>query len=239
MKQYYVLIGNFGSGKSEISINTAVDAAAAGNKTVLIDLDIINPYFRSAERKAELEAAGVKLLHPIFAMSTVDVPSLPPDIYSVFIGDYDTVVFDVGGDPAGATALGQYKPNFETIAADALHIYYVINQRRPRSETAEQVLKMFEIIKYRSRLSITGFINNSNLAVESSAEDLIAGYELLREVSDKTGIPVAFTTGVKPALDGFLAYADAQGLDRRYIGEPREINIYMHRDWDRFTTLGV
>ncbi|MDL2218183.1 hypothetical protein LJC27_05940 [Christensenellaceae bacterium OttesenSCG-928-M15] len=236
MKSYYILIGNFGSGKSEIAMNIAINAAKS-EKTVMVDLDIINPYFRSAERKDDLEKAGVKLHYPIFALTTVDVPSLPPDIYSVFVGDYETVVFDVGGDPTGATALGQYKPNFENVPPEQLNILYVVNPRRPFAATSEMVLDMLYKIEYCSRLKVTGFINNGNLAVDTSAEDLFAGYELLKEVVDKTGIPVKLTTGVKHVLDEYME--KAVGFEEKYVGNPMEIEILMHRDWDRFTKFGV
>ena len=239
MKQYYVLIGNFGSGKTEIALNLAMQGAKTG-KSILVDLDIINPYFRSVERKDDLAAANVKLLHPIFALTTVDVPSLPPDIYSVFVEDYNTVVFDVGGDPAGATALGQYKFNFENIAPeDKLEVLYVVNPRRPLSSTPEMILEMFEKIEYRSRLKVTGFINNGNLSVDSSAEDLLLGYEVLQEVSEKTGVPVAYTSAQQHVLDAYLALAEEKGLSKRLIGTPLSIETIMHRDWDRFTEFGV
>lgn len=238
MTQFFVMIGNFGSGKTELSLNFVMNAANE-SKTVLVDLDIINPYFRSAERKEELEQAGVKLLYPLFALSTVDVPALPPDIYSVFVGDYETVVFDVGGDPAGATALGQYKANFSNLPEGALHVLYVVNAHRPMSSTPEQVLDMIHRISYRSRLPITGLINNSNLSYETKGEDLLAGYDLLKEVSEQSGIPVAYTSGTRETLDGFLALVEEKGMDSRYIGDPMELTIYMHRDWDRFTQFGI
>lgn len=238
MKQYYVMIGNFGSGKTELSLNFVMNAAKTG-KSILVDLDIINPYFRSAERKDDLERAGVKLLYPLFALSTVDVPALPPDIYSVFVGDYETVVFDVGGDPAGATALGQYKANFSALPEGALQVFYVVNAHRPMSSTSEQVLDMIHRISYRSRLSITGLVNNSNLSYETKGEDLIAGYDLLKAVSEQTGIPVVYTSGTRTTLDEYMSLAKEKGLDDRYIGDPMELAIYMHRDWDRFTQYGI
>lgn len=238
MKQFYVLIGNFGSGKTEISLNLAMNTAKTG-KSVLVDLDIVNPYFRSAERKAELEQAKVKLLYPVFALSAVDVPSLPPDIYSVFVDNSDTVIFDVGGDPAGATALGQYKANFSAIPEGSLEVFYVVNARRPLSSTPDAVLDMINRISFRSRLAITGLINNTNLSYETSSEDILAGYELLMEVSQKTGIPVAYTCGTAKPLQEYLSLTKEKELDKRYIGKPMELNIYMRRDWDRFTQLGI
>lgn len=240
MKQFYVLIGNFGSGKTEIALNLAFQAVQNG-KTTLIDLDIVNPYFRLAEHKSKIQEFGIKLIYPLFAMTGVDVPALPPDIYSAFIDDSATVIFDVGGDPAGATALGQYKRNFEQIVQNGatLETLYVVNPRRPRSSTPELALEMLEKIRFRSRLTITGFVNNGNLSIETTDDDILAGYELMRAISDETGIPVRFTTGEEQALSRFLTYADENKLDKKYIGDPFFIKTYMHRDWDRFTRYGV
>ena len=238
MKKVYVLIGNFGSGKTEISLNLAVKGMENG-KSVLVDLDVINPYFRSAERKDILDAAGVKLLHPTFALTTVDVPSLPPDIFSVFIDDHDTVVFDVGGDPAGATALGQYKANFDNLPEGSLEVLYVINPRRPFSAEPEMVLDLMERINYRSRLKVTGLVNNANLAKETTVEDLLDGYYMVKEVSEKSGVPVVMTSGTKEPLCAFLEEAKKRGLSEEWIGKPFEITSYMHRDWETFTEKGI
>ncbi|HWR22518.1 MAG TPA: hypothetical protein VN366_03495 [Feifaniaceae bacterium] len=238
MKRVYVLLGNFGSGKTELAINFAVNAAQ-DSRTVLADLDVINPYFRSAERKAELESANVKLIHPVFAYSTVEVPALSPEVYSIFTDRYDTAVIDAGGDPSGAAALGQYKSNFVRLPEGALSVFLVVNPFRPFSATPGLVLDLMERLEARARLKITGLINNANLSTETEAEHLIAGYELLRAVAEASKIPVAYTAGTKDNLEKFLNWAQAQGKSFTYIGTPMKIELYMHRDWDRFTRLGI
>ena len=67
MKDYWVLLGSFGSGKSELGLNLAVQKAGDGPCTV-VDLDVINPYFRISERGDVLEPAGVELIMPPFAL---------------------------------------------------------------------------------------------------------------------------------------------------------------------------
>ena len=238
MKRVFVLLGNFGSGKTELAINFAVKAALS-SRTVLADLDVINPYFRSAERREELESAGVKLIHPVFAYSTVEVPALSPEVYSIFTDQYDTVVIDAGGDPSGATALGQYKRNFDLLPEGALEVLLVINPFRPFSATPELVLDLMERLEARARIHITGLINNANLSTETEAEHLVAGYELIQAVAEASKLPVAYTTGTKDNLDRFLSWAEEQGKSSLYIGKLMQIELYMHRDWDRFTRLGI
>ena len=238
MKRFYVFLGNFGSGKTELALNFAINAARH-SRTVLADLDVINPYFRSAERREELSAAGVTLIHPVFAYSTVEVPALSPEVYSVFTEKYETVIMDAGGDASGATALGQYKRNFDLLPEGSLEVLFVVNPLRPLAETPEAVLSLMEHITYRSRLKITGLVNNTNLSTETDASHLIAGYEVVKAVADASGIPVANTAGTQEHLPGFLDWAKQQGISQTYIGTPVTIQLYMHRDWDQFTQLGI
>ena len=236
MKKTYVLRGNFGSGKTEISLNMAVESAKT-KKTVLVDLDIINPYFRSTERRDMLAQHGIKLHSPVFAMTGVEVPSLPPDIYSVFIDDCETVIFDVGGDPAGAVALGQYKRNFDSLGH--LEVLYVINAMRPFSSELALNLDMLEKIAFRSRLAITGLVNNTNLSNQSSANELLNGYDMVKSVSQAVNIPVKYTAGTPEVIEAFDAEARERKLEKEFIGEYMPIARYMHRDWERFTESGI
>ena len=46
-----VIVGNYGSGKTEVAINLAVDRKRAGMTVRLADLDLVNPYFRTREAR--------------------------------------------------------------------------------------------------------------------------------------------------------------------------------------------
>ena len=97
MKKIYVMIGNYGSGKSELALNFAFKAAETG-KTELIDLDLVNTYFRLTERGKLVEQKEIRLISPNYACSGVETLSLPAEVASAFAMNWDTVVFDVGGD---------------------------------------------------------------------------------------------------------------------------------------------
>ena len=71
--RFLVITGNYGSGKTEISLNLALKASAEG-KTTLVDLDIVNPYFRSGEKAIEMEKAGIRVLMPTYALPYGEVP---------------------------------------------------------------------------------------------------------------------------------------------------------------------
>ena len=235
MKDVKVLIGNYGSGKSELALNFAMQAAARGDRTELLDLDMVNTYFRLTERGKMVEQKEIRLVSPNFACSGIETLSLPAEVSSAFVLDWDTVIFDVGGDDVGATALGRYHRDFMALEPGALEVLNVVNIRRPLASTVEKIHRLQEGMQTHARLQITGMINNTNRSTMTSADDLWDGYELLRQVVDLTGIPVAYTTGKKDILDAFLA----RDPDPKYVGKPVAIDVYMHRDWDSYIEYGL
>ncbi len=214
-----VLVGNYGSGKTEISLNLALKLARRGEKVTLVDLDIVNPYFRSSERTELLEKEGVKVYAPSFAMTTVDVPSLPADIQAVFADKSRRVIFDVGGDDTGAAALGQYKPYFDQ---DDVEVLFVVNAFRPLSGDADSVCDLMLRVAGRSRLSPTAVINNANVAWETEESDLVRGEELLREVSTRMNLPIGYLCAKQDILDK---------LPDHLSGERIAIDILMRPEW--------
>ena len=233
MREMIILVGNYGSGKTEIAVNLAVKGAAEGLRTLVIDLDKVNDYFRMSDRVALLAEKNINLVSPTFAGQGVTPSSMSAAVASAFTDNWDLVVFDVGGDSAGALSLGRYHQDFEAFEGE-LCVYDIVNVFRPMSESPEKILKLKEDIEGFARQTVTGFVNNSNLLTYASANDLRQGYEVIRAASELSGIPVAHTTGRREFLEEFLA----DGRDPRYIGEPIALETYMHRSWEAFTKEG-
>ena len=238
MKEYWVLLGAFGSGKSELALNMAIHAAKSGPCT-LVDLDVINPYFRTSERADVLEPAGVELIMPPYALEKIEIMSLSARVYAAFTPGEGSVFFDIGGDHVGSIALGQYKPHFQKVPKENLHVLFIVNPMRPTAADLESAYATLEQIRFVSRLDVTGIVNNANLAGETDHTHLVEGYELVKALSLRTGIPVWGTCGVPKVLDDFNAYAKEHGLDEQYIGVRQPITVYMHRSWDKFLTEGL
>ena len=233
MKKMILLVGNYGSGKTEIAINLAVRGAGAGLRTLVIDLDKVNDYFRMSDRVALLSEKKINLVSPTFAGRGVTPSSMSAAVASAFTDNWDLVIFDVGGDSAGALSLGRYHQDFAAFEGE-LCVYDIVNVFRPMSESPEKILKLMEEIEGFARQQVTGFVNNSNLLTYAGADDLRRGYEVIRETSIRSGIPVAHTTGRREFLEEFLA----DGRDPNYIGEPIALETYMHRSWEAFTKEG-
>ena len=198
-----ILVGHNVSGKTELALNMARSIHDAGHRTALVDLDIVNPFFRSAEQGAWLESNGIRLLAPTFALTAVDIPALPAEILSVFNDRELRVVFDVGGDDAGAMALGRYNRQFlET----GYELIYVVNIFRPRSGSVQEIMDMMQRVSECSRLKPTGLINNSNLGNLTDRKTVEEGHELLQAVARESGLPLladaAALPGILPLSDG-------------------------------------
>ena len=198
-EKYIVICGNYGSGKTELSLNLA-RALARNERVTLVDLDIVNPYFRSAEKADELEAMGIRVLMPTFALTTVDIPALPAEIQSVFESPDDRVIFDVGGDDTGAAALGRYYPSFMAHRRETV-VALVLNAMRPLTGSAEDVLDLAQRIQNRGRLAVDALVNNTNLADLTTPEMLRQGEALTLNCAEKLGLTRVMTVARQELLN--------------------------------------
>ncbi|MCF0104206.1 MAG: hypothetical protein HUJ51_02320, partial [Eggerthellaceae bacterium] len=74
-----VICGHYGVGKTNLCLNLAREFSLPGRKNssvTLIDLDLVNPYFRSSEYQDFCKLNGIELVAPILANTTVDIPSI-------------------------------------------------------------------------------------------------------------------------------------------------------------------
>lgn len=197
-KRIHIFTGHFGSGKTEIALNYAIELAKSGKKTTIVDCDIVNTYFRTLDAKKELEKYGIKVIAPIFANTNLEMQMMTSDVLSVFEDKESEVVFDVGGDEDGAFALGGYKKFFER---EGYEMFFVVNTFRPLTKKAEDILVYMSEIENASRLNITHMVNNSNLAGDTSAENLAEGDREVRKICESTKIDYAFVSGEKSVLD--------------------------------------
>lgn len=186
-----VFVGAFGSGKTETAINYAVRRAEENrNRVALVDLDIVNPYFRSREEEVMLARRGIRVISTADETRQADIPALSAAIYSVFQDRALDTVFDVGGDPNGARVLGRFNQQF--CEEPEYHMHLVVNPYRPMTSTPDEIVAMAGAIEYRSRLKITSLVCNPHLRAETDWGVVNRGYRPVRRAAEILGLPIAF-----------------------------------------------
>lgn len=215
-----VIVGHFGSGKTEISLNLAMVLANRGHPVALADLDIVDPYFRSRECKTMLEECGGRLIASSQACLDADVPSMPPEVTALFDNRDTYGVLDIGGDASGARVLARYRKRLEACAARVL---CVINANRPLTDSPEKAESYIHNIELASGLHIGGLINNTHLCDQTNINDVIDGAKLVNEVAVSTGIPVICHAVSKELL---------RQKPRTAITSIFPIDLYMKKPWE-------
>ena len=182
-----VVTGHYGTGKTEFAVNVALALAAEDTSVMLADLDIVNPYFRSRERRPLLEAAGVRVISSSQACSDADVPALPAELLAILENRDTRGILDIGGDPVGARVLARFQPK---IIQEDYQLVYVLNANRPEVREAESAVSYLRAIEAVTGLTCTGLVDNTHLCGETTADQIRKGAVLAEEVSRQTGIPV-------------------------------------------------
>ena len=184
--------GHYGSGKTNIAVNYAIHLKDSGYPVVIADLDIVNPYFRTKDSETELKEKGIELLCSPYAGSNLDIPSLPQEMYRAVQDRNTYAVMDIGGDDAGAVALGRFAPfikeenNYEMI--------FVVNFFRPLTRTADEAFEIMREVEAASHLKFTAIANNSNLGEDTTAEDILSTVAETEKLSEMSGLPIKMTT---------------------------------------------
>ena len=191
-KRVTLVAGHYGSGKTNIAVNMAIELSSQRDRVAIADLDIVNPYYRTLDSRAELEAAGVKLIVSPYANSNLDIPALPQEMYAIIDDKGLNCVIDVGGDDSGAVALGRLAPKLRE--EDDYDMFLIANRFRPLTRTAAEVAQVRYEIEDASGLKFTGVINNSNLGADTTAETVLSSLQFGRECSEATGLPLVATT---------------------------------------------
>jgi CobQ/CobB/MinD/ParA nucleotide binding domain len=202
-----ILVGHFGSGKSEIALNLAFGMRERGRDVSVVDLDVVKPYFRVRLAREELQAKGIRLVAPEGDRFYADLPIIVPEVRGALSRDDNTnarVIVDAGGDDLGAKAFGAMANLVDRERAELL---FIVNTRRPFADTQEGLLGMLREVEAAAHATVTGLVANTHLMEETTPEIVRGGLAAARELSAATGIPVRFCTALR-RLVGSLADLD-------------------------------
>lgn len=219
-KRIQIITGHYGSGKTEFAVNLALHFAQKGEKTALADLDIVNPYFRSAERRALLEQHGVRVISTSLS-GYVDLPAVTPEVLAIFDDPSYRGILDVGGDPEGAHMLGRYE---RQLAREEFDLLCVVNANRPETRDAQKAELYVRAIEIACGQKVTGIVNNTHLCRETRLEDIIKGAALAAELGQRCALPVVYHAVERKFLPELG--------DQLGAGEILPIDIYMCKPWE-------
>lgn len=191
-KRVTLLCGHYGSGKTNIAVNMALDLKKRYDSVAVADLDIVNPYFRTKDSAKDFEENGIRLIVSEYANSNLDIPALPQDMYAITDDKSLHVIIDVGGDDRGALALGRIAPAL--IEENDYEMLLVVNKFRPLTPDAASTIEVMREIEAAGGIRFTGIANNSNLGDETTAGEVLASVQYADEVSKITELPVVITT---------------------------------------------
>ena len=194
LKRIVVVTGHYGSGKTNFTAALALQLAREGKKVTVVDFDLVNPYFRTADFAEAFAEKGITLRAPDFANTNVDIPSIQFDLGGL-AAEGETLLIDVGGDDDGAVALGRYSHMLNSYAETGeLDMIAVVSFRRYLTRTAEEAQTYLQSIERVSRMKLTGIVNNTNLGAETTTEMIGQSVAEAQKLSQLTGLPLICTT---------------------------------------------
>lgn len=214
-----VVVGHFGSGKTEFSVNLAINLAERGYSTAVADLDIVDPYFRSRECGSLFANHQIRLISSSQACIDADVPSIPPEVTTLFDNKDIHGVLDIGGDASGARVLARFR---QKIASCNAHVFCVINANRPLTNTPESAIAYIRSIEDAAGLHINGLVNNTHLCGQTELQDIITGAELTSKISAATGISVICHIVSQDLVEDAM----------KYVHPVFPVKLYMKKPWE-------
>ncbi len=216
-KRLLLLCGHYGSGKTNLAVNFALEWKKRQELVTIADLDIVNPYFRTKDSMTALREAGIRLICSEYANSNVDIPALPQDLYAITDDRRMHAVLDIGGDDRGALVLGRIAPAI--LQENDYEMWMVINCYRPLTRNVLDTVEVMREIETAGGIRFTGLVNNSNLGKETTPEDVLHSVDYAEEMARVTGLPLCLTTvdeTLYDALKGQIPNLFALHLQRRW-----------------------
>lgn len=219
-KRLVIITGHYGSGKTEFAVNYALKLKEQFSDVTIADLDIVNPYFRSREKRDLFEQRGIKVYDSNIKNQTIEIPALPPQIKGMINNQNTRAIIDLGGDPVGAKVIATYK---EEILKQEYDLFFVINGNRPETKTKQSVVNYIQAIEMVSGLKVKALVNNTHMLKDTTVDDVILGHRLSLEVSQLLDVPIVYEVCIKEIAS---LITDLSIKEKLF-----PINLYMREEW--------
>lgn len=211
-KKNFILIGETGSGKSEIALNlAALLSRTVTGKVHLFDLDQTKAAFRARDAQEEMEALGVEL-H--YMPQLLDTPVLVNGIIQHLRRPDSLCILDVGGNENAARMVGCLSDHLNGDSSAAL---YVVNPYRPFSGTPEDMEVTMATILNACHIEHIHFLLNPNIGPGTTEADVRAG----------------FAAAKCKACGAFVQETLAECVSDAFPGEIVPLHPYLIYPWNR------
>lgn len=223
-----IVIGAYGSGKSEYAINLALQFNKSHTNVTLVDLDIVNPYFRSRDVKDAFQEIGIEVISPDGQFTHADVPMISPRIMGAIQNEDRIVILDVGGDPVGCRALGRF---FDAITARGYDMQLVVNTKRPRTGNPDEITEMLGMLETTSKLKVDALVCNTNLMELTDESIVTEGVATIQEVASMLQI----------RFEDYLVLEDYQDRVPDSIGGKNRfiLQYFLRKPWELLIAKGI
>lgn len=224
----YIIIGAYGSGKSEYSIHLARSLKEDGKDVVLADMDVVNPYFRSRDVRDVFAREGIEVIAPDGEYSHADLPMISPRIRGAIENYQKTVILDVGGDPAGCRTLGRFVAQ---IKARGYTLRLVVNTSRPFTTNKDEIMAMIEMLEFSAKLKVSELVCNTNLMEYTDKALVEAGIRVVQEVATQLNL----------VFDEYLVLDSYQDrVPEGILGKQRRVMGYtLQKPWEKLVMKGI
>ncbi|MDP2646132.1 MAG: cobalamin biosynthesis protein CbiA [Desulfobacterales bacterium] len=196
-----VFVGNYGSGKTEVAINFAVNRKQSGVDVRIADLDVINPYFRTREAVDALSGIGIEVVVPPKEYLQADLPVVNPSVLGMIRRPGQLTLIDAGGNDAGVAVLASIIGH---IKGKPVQMIQVVNPFRPLTTDIDGCLKMKAEIEKTATITINSLIGNANLMELTTCADIYSGYDFMQNLSREGKMKLEFITApsnIFPEID--------------------------------------
>lgn len=220
MKRITVFAGHYGSGKTTAAVAYAKKLREQHEKVMIVDIDLINPYYRTKDAQDELDALGISVISPTYANTNIETPSVPPQVMAAFSQKDTYVVFDAAGDDDGAVVLSRF---FVEFSQEDYDFFLVVNTKRPLTRDKESIIIYKDDIERASRMQFTALVNATNLSTETTLLDILEGEEISNQVAKAANLPNRYTFVWSKLMDAL-----PEGVKQKAIG----VELFHKKPWD-------
>ena len=200
-----VFTGAYASGKSEISINRALDLFNEGEDIILVDLDTVEPAYTLRPIQKDIEKLGIKVItqENYFGLGETGNTITSEQLNCLYSGK--DIVIDVGYGAGGLDILDVLNGIEKE---QDLNIYMVINASKFETSTVESIVEYVNWSTGTTKKDwkkFSGIISNTHFSYETTREDVIRGYEITKKAAGLLNLPIiaiCVSEGIYPAFEG-------------------------------------